>query len=127
MRFTLRRVTSQIWYTTVLGVTVYVALFLIAYIWIDHASNREEFPIHILGPMYVGLSFYQILSIINVTWLLFLGADLFSALRLLTHPQRGKLRGIVLRLSSILLSIAAVVIIQWAASSLKRVANAWTL
>ena len=127
MRFVSRKVTNQIWYTTVLGVTVYVFLFLIAYIWIDHASNREEFPIHILGAMYIGLSFYQILSIVNMAWLVFLGADLFSALRSLTHPQRTKLRGIVLRLGSILLSITAVVIVQWAASSLKRVADAYTI
>ena len=127
MRFASRRVTGQIWYTTVLGVTIYVFLFLIAYIWIDHASNREEFPSLMLGPMYIGLSFYQILSIINVAWLFFLVADLFSALRLLARPRKRKLRGIVLRLGSILLSIAAVVIVQWAASSLKRVADAWTL
>ena len=127
MRFASRRVANQIWYTTVLGVTVYVSLFLVAYIWIDHASNREEFPIHILGPMYIGLSFYQILSIINVAWLVFLVADLFSALRSLARPRKGKLRGMVLRLGSILLSITAVVIVQWAASSLKRVADAYTI
>ena len=127
MRFALRRVANQIWYTTVLGVTIYVCLFLIAYIWIDHASNREEFPIHILGPMYIGLSFYQILSIINIVWLVFLVADLFSALRSLARPRKGKLRGMVLRLGSILLSITAVVIVQWAASSLKRVADAYTI
>ncbi|MCE2393181.1 hypothetical protein J4G02_01045 [Candidatus Poribacteria bacterium] len=127
MKFTSRRVTGQIWYTTVLGVTIYVFLFLVAYIWIDHASNREEFPIHILGPMYIGLSFYQILSIINVAWLFFLMADLSSALRLLTPPRKGKLRGIVIRLGSILLSIAAVVTVQWAASSLKRVADAYAI
>ena len=127
MKFTSRRVTNQNWYTTVLGVTIYVFLFLVAYIWIDHASNREEFPIHILGPMYIGLSFYQILSIINVAWLFFLAANLFSVLRSLVRPRTGKLRGIVLRLGSILLSIAAVIIVQWTASSLKRVANAWTL
>ena len=127
MRFTSRRVTGQIWYATVLGVTVYVFLFLVAYIWIDHASNREEFPIHILDPMYIGLSFYQILSMINVAWLLFLVADLFSALRLLARPRKGKLRGIVLRLGSVLLSIAAVATVQWAALSLKRVADAWTI
>ena len=126
MKFTSWRVTGQIWYTTVLGVTIYVLLFLIAYIWIDHASNREEFPLHILGPMYIGLSFYQILSIINVAWLLFLAADLFSALRLLARPK-GKLRGVVLRLGSILLSITAVIIVQWAASSLKRVADAYVI
>jgi hypothetical protein len=127
MEFTLRRVAGQIWYTTVLGVTIYVCLFLIAYIWIDHASNREEFPSHILDPMYIGLSFYQILSIINVAWLFFLVADLFSALRLLARPRKGKLRGIVLRLGSILLSIAAVIIVQWAALSLKRVADAYAV
>ena len=127
MQFTSRRVTGQIWYVTVLGVTIYVCLFLIAYIWIDHASNREEFPIHILGPMYVGLSFYQILSIINLAWLLFLAADLLSALRLLARPRKEKLRGIVLRLGSILLSIAAIVTVQWAAASLKRVADAYTI
>ena len=127
MRFASRRVANQIWYTTVLGVTVYVSLFLVAYIWIDHASNREEFPSHILGPMYIGLSFYQILSIINVAWLVFLVADLFSALRSLSRPRNGKLRGMVLRLGSILLSITAVVIVQWAASSLKRVADAYTI
>ncbi len=127
MRFASRRVANQIWYTTVLGVTVYVSLFLVAYIWIDHASNREEFPSHILGPMYIGLSFYQILSIINVAWLVFLVADLFSALRSLARPRKGKLRGMVLRLGSILLSITAVVIVQWAASSLKRVADAYTI
>ena len=127
MRFTSRRVTGQIWYTTVLGVTIYVCLFLVAYIWVDHASNREEFPVHILGPMYVGLSFYQILSVVNMAWLLFLSVDLFSALRLLTHPERRKLRDIVLRLGSILLSITAVVIVQWAALSLKRVADAYAI
>ena len=127
MKFTSRRVTGQIWYVTVLGVTIYVCLFLVAYIWIDHASNREEFPIHILGPMYIGLSFYQILSIINLAWLLFLVADLFSALRLLARPRKEKLRGIVLRLGSILLSIAAIVTVQWAAASLKRVADAFTI
>ena len=127
MKFTLRRVTGQIWYTTVLGVTIYVCLFLIAYIWIDHASNREEFPLHILGPMYIGLSFYQILSIINVAWLLFLAADLFCALHLLARLRKGKPRGIVLRLGSILLSITAVIIVQWAASSLKRVADAYVI
>lgn len=127
MRFASRRVANQIWYTTVLGVTVYVSLFLVAYIWIDHASNREEFPSHILGPMYIGLSFYQILSIINVAWLVFLVADLFSALRSLARPRKGKLQAIVLRLGSILLSITAVVIVQWAASSLKRVADAYTI
>ncbi len=127
MRFASRRVANQIWYTTVLGVTIYVSLFLVAYIWIDHASNREEFPSHILGPMYIGLSFYQILSIINIVWLVFLVADLFSALRSLARPRKGKLRGMVLRLGSILLSITAVVIVQWAASSLKRVADAYTI
>ena len=127
MEFTLRRVAGQIWYTTVLGVTIYVCLFLIAYIWIDHASNREEFPSHILDPMYIGLSFYQILSIINVAWLLFLVLDLFSTLRLLARPRKGKLRGTVLRLGGILLSIVAVVTVQWAASSLKRVADIWAI
>ncbi len=127
MKFTLRRVASQIWYTTVLGVTIYVLLFLVTYIWIQRASNREEFPSHILDPMYIGLSFYQILSIINAAWLFFLVADLFSALRLLARPRKGKLRGIVLRLGSILLSIAAVVTVQWAASSLKRVAEAYAI
>ena len=127
MRFTSRRVAGQIWYTTVLGVTIYVCLFLIVHIWIQRASNREEFPIHILGPMYIGLSFYQILSIVNVAWLFFLVADLFSALRLLAHPQKGKLRGILLRLGSVLLSIIAVVTVQWAASSLKRVADAYAI
>ena len=127
MKVASRRAAGQIWYTTVLGVTIYVFLFLIAYIWIDHASNREEFPIHILGPMYIGLSFYQILSIINVAWLVFLVADLFSALRSLARPRKGKLRGMVLRLGSILLSITAVVIVQWAVSSLKRVADAYTI
>jgi hypothetical protein len=77
--------------------------------------------------MYIGLSFYQILSIINVAWLVFLVADLFSALRSLARPRKGKLRGMVLRLGSILLSITAVVIVQWAASSLKRVADAYTI
>ena len=127
MEFKSRGATNQIWYTTVLGVTIYVFLFLIAHIWIQRTSNREEFPIHILGPMYIGLSFYQILSIVNIAWLLFLSMDLLSALRSLTHPQSGKLRNIVLRLGSILLSITAVVIVQWAASSLKRVADAWTI
>ena len=127
MRFASRRVANQIWYTTVLGVTIYVCLFLIAYIWIDHASNREEFPSHILDPMYIGLSLYQILSIINVAWLLFLVLDLFSALRLLARPRKGKLRGILLRLGSVLLSIVAVVTVQWAALSLKRVADAYAV
>jgi hypothetical protein len=77
--------------------------------------------------MYIGLSFYQILSIVNVAWLFFLVADLFSALRLLAHPQKGKLRGILLRLGSVLLSIIAVVTVQWAASSLKRVADAYAI
>ena len=127
MKFTSRRGTGQIWYATVLSVTIYVFLFLVAHIWIQRTSNREEFPIHILGPMYVGLSFYQILSIVNMAWLLFLTVDLFSALRVLTHPERRKLRDIVLRLASILLSITAVVIVQWAASSLKRVADAYAI
>ena len=127
MKFTSRKATNQIWYASVLGVTIYVLLFLIAHIWIQRASNREEFPIHILGPMYIGFSFYQVLSIVNMAWLIFLGADLFSALHSLTHSQRAKLRGIVLRLGSILLSITAVVIVQWAASSLKRVADAYTI
>lgn len=127
MRFASRSIANQIWYTTVLGVTIYVFLFLVAYIWIDHASNREEFPIHILGPMYIGLSFYQILSIINVAWLFFLVADLFSVLRSLARPRKGKLRGIVLQLGSILLSIVAIVIVQWATLALKRVADAYTI
>ena len=127
MKFTSRRGTGQIWYATVLSVTIYVFLFLVAHIWIQRTSNREEFPIHILGPMYVGLSFYQILSIVNMAWLLFLTVDLFSALRVLTRPERRKLRDIVLRLASILLSITAVVIVQWAASSLKRVAAAYAI
>ena len=62
-----------------------------------------------------------------MTWLLFLVIDLFSALRLLAHPRKGKLRGIVLRLGSILLSIIAVVTVQWAAASLKRVADAYVI
>ena len=127
MRFVSTKVTNPIWYITVLGTTIYVFLFLIPVIWLWHASSREEFPIHILGPMYIRFSFYQILSIVNMTWLLFLVIDLFSALRLLAHPRKGKLRGIVLRLGSILLSIIAVVTVQWAASSLKRVADAYVI
>ena len=127
MRFVSTKVTNPIWYTTVLGVTIYVLLFLVTYIWIQRASNYEEFPSLILNPLYIGLSFYQILSIVNMTWLLFLVIDLFSALRLLAHPRKGKLRRIVLRLGSILLSIIVVVTVQWAAASLKRVADAWTL
>ncbi len=127
MRFVSTKVTNPIWYTTVLGVTIYVLLFLITYIWIQHAGNREEFPSLILNPLYIGLSLHQILSIVNMTWLLFLVIDLFSALRLLAHPRKGKLRGIVLRLGSILLSIIAVVTVQWAAASLKRVADAYVI
>ena len=127
MKFTSRRVAGQIWYTTVLGVTIYVLLFLVTYIWIQRASNYEEFPSLILDSMYIGLSLHQILSIINMAWLLFLAVDLFSALRLLARPRKRKLRGIVLRLGSILLSIIAVVTVQWAAASLKRVADAWAI
>ena len=127
MKFASRRVASQIWYTSVLGLTVYVFLFLIPIIWLWCESSREEFPIHILGPTHIGLSFYQILSIVNMAWLLFLSLDLFSTLRLLTRPRKGKLRGIVLQLGGILLSIVAVVIVQWATLTLKRVADAWTL
>ncbi len=127
MKFTLRRVAGQIWYTTVLGVTIYVLLFLVTYIWIQRASNHEEFPSLILNPLYIGLSFYQILSIINVVWLIFLFVNLFFVLRLLTYPRKRKLQSIALQLGSILLSIAAVVIVQWAASSLKRVADIWAI
>ena len=127
MRFASRKVTNQIWYITVLGVTVYVFLFLIPVIWLWRESSREEFPIHILGPAYIGLSLYQILSIVNMAWLLFLSLDLFSALRLLTRLRKGKLRGIVLQLGGILLSIVAIVIVQWATLILKRVADAYTI
>ena len=44
MRFVSTKVTNPIWYTTVLGVTIYVLLFLVTYIWIQRASNYEEFP-----------------------------------------------------------------------------------
>jgi hypothetical protein len=77
--------------------------------------------------MYIGLSLHQILSIVNVTWLLFLVVDLFSALRLLTCPRKEKLRGIVLQLSGIVLSIVAVATVQWAVWSLKRVADAYAI
>ena len=127
MKFASRRVTGQIWYITVLGVTVYVFLFLIPVIWLWRESSREEFPILMLGPTHIGLSFYQILSIVNMAWLLFLGLDLLSTLRLLTRPRKGKLRGIVLQLGGILLSIVAVVIVQWATLTLKRVADAYTI
>ena len=89
MRFVSTKVTNPIWYITVLGATIYVFLFLITVIWILHASNREEFPNLILNPLYIGLSLHQILSIVNMTWLLFLVIDLFSALRLLAHPQKA--------------------------------------
>ena len=127
MRFALRRVTNQIWYANVLGTTIYVFLFLIMVIWILHASDRNEYSNHILGRMYIGLSLHQILSIVNVTWLLFLVVDLFSALRLLTCPRKEKLRGIVLQLSGIVLSIVAVATVQWAVLSLKRVADAYAI
>ncbi|RKU10182.1 hypothetical protein C6502_11535 [Candidatus Poribacteria bacterium] len=127
MKFTSRRVTNQNCYTSVLGLTVYVFLFLIPVIWLWRESSREEFPIHILGPTHIGLSLYQILSIVNMAWLLFLGLDLFSTLRLLTRPRKGKLRGIVLQLGGILLSIVAIVIVQWATLTLKRVADAYTI
>lgn len=120
MRFALRRVTNQIWYASVLGTTIYVFLFLIMVIWILHASDRNEYSNHILGRMYIGLSLHQILSIVNVTWLLFLVVDLFSALRLLTCPRKEKLSGIVL-------SIVAVATVQWAVWSLKRVADAYAI
>ena len=127
MRFTSQSVTNQNWYTSVLGLTVYVFLFLIPVIWLWRESSREEFPIHILGPTHIGLSLYQILSIINMAWLLFLALDLFSTLRLLTRPRKGKLRGIVPQLGGILLSIAAIVIVQWATLVLKRVADAYAI
>lgn len=127
MKIILRRVTNQNWYTSVLGLTVYVFLFLIPVIWLWCESSREEFPIHILGPTHIGLSLYQILSIVNMAWLLFLCLDLFSTLRLLTRPRKGKLRGIVLQLGGILLSIVAIVIVQWATLMLKRVAHAYTI
>ena len=127
MKFTSRRVTNQNWYTSVLGLTVYVFLFLIPVIWHWRESSLEEFPIHILGPAHIGLSLYQILSIVNMAWLLFLGLDLFSTLRLLTRPRKGKLRGIVLQLGGILLSIVAIVIVQWATLTLKCVAHAYTI
>ena len=127
MKFTSRRVTGQIWYATVLGVTIYVFLFLIPVIWLWRESSREEFPILMLGSTYIGLSLYQILSIINMAWLLFLVLDLFSTLRLLTHPRKGKLRGIVPQLGGILVSIVAIVIVQWATLTLKRVADAYVI
>ena len=127
MRFTSQSVTNQNWYTGILGLTVYVFLFLIPVIWLWRESSREEFPIHILGPTHIGLSLYQILSIINIVWLLFLGLDLFSTLRLLTRPRKGKLRGIVLQLAGILVSIVAIVIVQWATLTLKRVADAYAI
>ncbi len=127
MKIILRRVTNQNWYTGALGLTVYVFLFLIPVIWLWCESSREEFPIHILGPTHIGLSLYQILSIVNMAWLLFLSIDLFSTLRLLTRPRNRKLRGIVLQLGGILLSIVAIVIVQWATFTLKRVADAYAI
>ena len=127
MKFTSRRVTNQNWYTSALGLTVYVFLFLIPVIWLWRESSREEFPIHILGPTHIGLSLYQILSIVNMAWLLFLGLDLFSTLRLLTRSRKGKRRSIVLQLGGILLSIIAIVMVQWATLTLKRVAHAYAI
>ncbi len=127
MKIILRRVTNQNWYTSVLGLTVYVFLFIIPVIWLWRESSREEFPIHILGPTHIGLSLYQILSIVNMAWLFFLGADLFCSLRLLASSRKGKLRGTVLQLGGILLSIVAIVIVQWATLILKRVADAYAI
>ena len=95
--------------------------------WLWRESSREEFPIHILGPTHIGLSLYQILSIVNMAWLLFLSLDLLSTLCLLARPRKEKLRGIVLQLGGVLLSIVVIVIVQWATLMLKRAADAYTI
>ena len=86
-------------------------------IWIQHASCANEFSDHLLRPRHMGLSLYQILSTINMAWVLFLVVDLLSVLRLSTNLRKGKLIGLVL-------SILVIATVQLAVLAMKSAADA---
>ena len=114
-----RRQHTRIWRLGVIGTTIYVFLFTIAVIWILHASNRSQFPSHILGAFYAGISLYQIVSFVNIAWFFALVVDLIVLMR------RSPRKGILGPLCGIVLSIIAIAVVQWAVEGLKRVAEAW--
>ena len=115
----LRRQHTRIWRVSVIGTTVYVFLFTITVIWILHASNRSEYSSHILSPFYAGLSLYQIVSLVNIAWFFTLVVDLVILMR--RSPRKGRLGAS----GGVVLSIIAIVVVQWAVEGLKRVAEAW--
>ncbi|MDE0042605.1 MAG: hypothetical protein OXT74_11265 [Candidatus Poribacteria bacterium] len=115
----LRRQHTRIWRVSVIGTTVYVFLFTITVIWILHASNSSEYSSHILSPFYAGLSLYQIVSLVNIAWFFTLVVDLVVLMR--RSPRKGRLGAS----GGVVLSIIAIVVIQWAVEELKRVAEAW--
>lgn len=115
----LRRHRIRIWRASVVGTTIYVFLFIITVIWILHASNRSEYSSHILSPFYAGLSLYQIVSLVNIAWFFTLVVDLVALMR--RSPRKGRLGAS----GGVVLSIIAIVVVQWAVEGLKRVAEAW--
>ena len=117
----LRRRHTRIWRASVIGTTIYVFLFMITVVWILHASNRSEYTSHILSRFYAGLSLYQIVSFVNIAWFFTLIVDLVVLMR--HSPRKGRLGAF----GGVVLSIIAIVTVQWAAEGLKRVAEAWAL
>ena len=114
----LRQRHTRIWRASVIGTTIYVFLFAITVIWILHVSNRSEYTSHILSPFYAGFSLYQIVSFVNIAWFFTLVVDLAVLMR------RSPRKGILGPLCGNVLSIIAIVTVQWAAEGLKRVAEA---
>ena len=117
----LRRQRAQIWRASVIGTTIYVFLFTITVIWILQTPNRSEYTGHILSPFYARLSLYQIVSFVNIAWFFTLVVDLIVLMR------RSPRKGILGPLGGVVLSIIAIVTVQWAVEGLKRVAEAWAV
>jgi hypothetical protein len=64
------------WRPHVVAVACYLAVFSVFSIWTLCSLKLDQYADMVLTPRYFGLSLWQLLSVMNVAWLVLLGLDL---------------------------------------------------
>jgi len=106
------------WRPHVVAVACYLAVFSIFGMWVLCSLRLDQYADMVLTPRYFGLSLWQILSVMNVAWLVLLGLDLVMEPR-----SRGGLRRT--HLAGAVVAVVAVIVLQLAVFSLRDGAECW--
>lgn len=96
----------------------YVSILAIVVIWVICTFQTDTFSGAFLRERFLGLSLYEIWTVVNVGWLVAVSLEFRPAMRAPRLIRRGQVSGVVC-------AVLVLIVVQVLAQSMKGAAEAW--